>query len=236
MRYCNCCKVAVMGKRKFCPLCENELTDQAAGIPEDSVTVRVASMNGDSERYPLIPSVYRAHNMFLRILSFISVVLIVIGFTLNRLISPDYWWSLYVAGGVVCLWLAVQLAVHKRKNISKNLLYQFTLISAVCVIWDLATGFKGWSLDFVIPILCLSMMTAMLVINRIMRLKLADYMIYAILGAGFGILPVIFLCTGLIRFRIPSMLCVASSVIFLAALFIFRGEKMVPELKRRLHW
>ena len=46
-------------------------------------------------------------------------------------------------------WLSLALAVRKRKNIPKGMLYQVALLSIICMIWDFATGWNGWSIDYV---------------------------------------------------------------------------------------
>ena len=55
------------------------------------------------------------------------------------------------------------------------------------------------------------------------------------IDAVFGIVPLVFLLTGMLAVILPSLLCVGISVISMAALFLFEGERMMTELRRRLH-
>ena len=73
------------------------------------------------------------------------------------------------------------------------------------------------------------------VIVKIKHMEISDYIIYMALFGIFGIIPIIFYLTGSLRIFYPSLICVAQSIISLAALIIFEGENVRAELKRRLH-
>ncbi len=220
MRYCDKCKVSIEGERKNCPLCQRET---------------VEAVGESREVFPTIPTVYHRYNLFFRILIFASVVAGVVSVTVNFLLPTRVWWSFFVVLGVLCMWAITSVAVKKRRNIPKNVIYQVILISLLGVLWDFITGWYGWSLDFVIPITCTAAMIAMAVIARVMKLRFEDYIIYILLDAVFGIVPTVFLVTGLLRVTLPSVICVAASLISLAAVFLFEGERIRTELKRRLH-
>jgi hypothetical protein len=191
--------------------------------------------NLDDEVFPHIPTLYEQHYMFFRILTFLSIVVVVVTVTINIMFHNHGWWSLFVVAGIICLWAALFIAFRKRKNIPKNILYQVVMISIISTFWDYFTGWMGWSVDFVIPITCLSAMLAMVFISKIMHSDVEDFMIYTIIGGLFGIMPILFLAIGMLNVRYPSLICVAASIIFLSAIFIFQGNKMMAELKKRLH-
>jgi hypothetical protein len=201
-------------------------------LRKDDLTEQEAE---ESEIFPYIPTLYKQHYMFFKILTFLSVVLVVIVVTLNVLFHKQGWWSIFVVAGVICLWAVMFITFRKRKNVPKNILYQVVIISIISVLWDYFTGWRGWSVDFVIPIVCLSVMLAMVFISKIMNSDAQDFMIYTVIGGLFGIAPIVFLLLGILNVIVPSLICVAASIIFLSAIFIFQGNKMIMELKRRLH-
>ncbi|MBC8571159.1 DUF6320 domain-containing protein [Zongyangia hominis] len=220
MKYCDKCKLQVEGVQTHCPLCQNQLRD----LGSENVPV-----------FPAVPTLFRQNSLFFQLLIFGSIVAVVISVTVNLLIPHSGYWSLFVAAGILCFWVSFAIALHKRSNISKNILYQVVIISILAILWDLGTGWHGWSLDYVFPIVCVAAMIAMAAIARVMHLPIVDQMIYFVLDAFFGILPVIFVWTGLVGVPYPSIICAAGSVISLAALLIFEGHNMLTELKRRLH-
>ena len=220
MKRCDHCHVDVAGDRKFCPLCQNQLTESGGET---------------REAFPYIPTIYRQYNLFFRILIMISIVAGVTCVTINLLVPNSGWWSAFVVGGFVCLWLSLAIGVRKRKNIPKNMMYQVVVLSLLGVAWDLLTGWRGWSLDYLVPIVCMCAMLTFTILYRVLHLKRSDVMIYLVIDAVFGILPVVFFFTGLLHVPYPSLICAASSVISLSALLLFEGDSLAAELKRRLH-
>lgn len=220
MKYCDKCKLKIAGKRKYCPLCQNLLS----GSDEDQ-----------EEVFPHITTLYRRYTVFFRIMIFVSVAAAVISVLLNMLIPSRRAWSFFVVIGIGCMWVSLYTAINKRNNIPKNITYQVCIVAVVVMIWDYITGRNGWSIDYVIPIMCIVAMVFLAVISKIMKMEVEDYILYLIIGGIFGILPVIFIATGKLRVLYPSMICVAASIISLTALIVFYGPSMSAELKRRLH-
>jgi MFS superfamily sulfate permease-like transporter len=102
-------------------------------------------------------------------------------------------------------------------------------------LWDVFTGWHGWSVDYVIPIAFASVMTATAILARILKMPTETYMVYSVLLILYGIIPAIFVLSGLSTIIYPSLICVAGSLLSLAALLIFESRNMIEELKRRLH-
>ena len=84
------------------------------------------------------------------------------------------------------------------------------------------------------PGICLVAMLSMTIVSRVMKVCVEEYLIYSVLGCLFGIVPLIFLLTGLVNYVYLPLICVAASIIFLAAIVIYQGENIAADLKRRL--
>lgn len=222
MLYCNKCRVNVAGSRKRCPLCQGILSGTAE--PEKEV-------------FPVLPRRYSQSGLLLRAMIFLSVTAAVVCFAINAIFPVERLWSLFVAVGIAFMWMGLATALRKRHNIPKTILWEVVLLSVFSVIWDLLIGKQwiGWSVDYVIPSLCVFALLSMVVIAKILHLQMEDYLSYLMIGILFGILPIVFLLTGLVNVRYPSILCVASSVVFLTALVSFQGKNMQDELRKKLH-
>ena len=181
------------------------------------------------EIYPDIPPFYERH-MAIRIMAFISVVALVAGFVIHNIFPSEVNWPMYEVLGLISMWVSLIVVLRKRHNIPKNIMWLVLIVSVLSVIWDWRTGSKGWSLDFVIPIVSASAMIVMYVTAKIMNLSVGDYVAYFLLAALFGIIPVIFILLDLINMIYPSVICVAVSIIFLSAIIIFQGENIKAEL------
>ena len=220
MKYCEKCTVKAAVNTKRCPLCQNRLTELGGG--EGSI-------------FPPVMTVYHQFGVFFKLLILGSVAAAVICVAINLMLPQSGMWSMFVVMGVACLWIALAFALRTRHNFLKNLVYQAIVISVLSVVWDWVTGWRGWSIDYVIPIICMVAMVLLAVIVKIKHMEISDYIIYMALFGIFGIIPIIFYLTGSLRILYPSLICVAQSIISLAALIIFEGENVRAELKRRLH-
>lgn len=220
MKRCEKCGVEVTGNRLRCPLCQGTLL-QTTGETR--------------EIFPVVPTLYRQYHLLFRLLIFASVAVGVVAVAVNLLLPESGAWSVFVAGGIICVWLSLALAVRKRKNIPKGMLYQVAQLSIICMIWDFATGWNGWSIDYVLPILCVAAMAALAVLSRVFNWETENQMIYFCIDAIFGIVPSILFFAGCLRVPYPSVISMAVSLLSLAAVAVFRGDSIWAELKRRLH-
>lgn len=220
MKSCVKCNVSISGSFEKCPLCQNTL---------------ISNGQVESDIFPFIPIVKYEHNMLYRILQLSSVFIAIVSLSINWKIPYNGFWSLFVIAGIACLWLGISIAVRKRHNIMKNMIYQVTIISILSLLWDIFTGWHGWSIDFVIPIVFASAMLSIPILGRILKIKTEDYLVYLILLILYGIIPTIFILCDLNSIVYPSLTCIAGSLFSLAALFIFEGANIAEELKRRMH-
>ncbi|MBC2870741.1 DUF6320 domain-containing protein [Bittarella massiliensis (ex Durand et al. 2017)] len=220
MKYCEQCKVSVTGQRSRCPLCQSVLRDE--GEPYEEV-------------FPVIPTVYNRFQFFFKLLIFASAVLGIVSAVINLLLPQSGVWSLFVLGGIGCLWVFLFIAVRKRNNIPKNILWQVAVTILFCLLWDLFTGWHGWSVDYVVPSICVAAMAALAVTAKVFRLVVGDFLFYLLISVLFGILPVISILLGWVQVLYPSLICVGCSLVSLAAVLIFQGENMKREWRRRMH-
>lgn len=219
MLYCNKCKIHLAGMYKQCPLCQADLT----GTPESVGT-----------ELPEIPQAAKPYLLLLRLIALGTVIAAAICVAVNLSIGGDGW-SAFVIAGIASLWLIFGISVKKKGNLSKSILWQVFVVSLLALAWDLWTGFHGWSIDYVLPILFTCSLIAMSVTAKIMRLQAEDYILYLVLDSMCGLLPLAFILSGALRVVYPSAVCVAASIIFMAALFLFEGRALRDELTRRLH-
>ena len=159
----------------------------------------------------------------------------VISLAVNYLLPTQIWWSLFVVFGIACVWISLSLAIKKRRNLPKNILWQVFLAAVLSLLWDLATGWHRWSLDYFLPILFTLAIVSMWVTARILNLRAGDYLVYLCIDILFAILPAVCIFAGALRVLLPSIICVVGSILSLAALLIFEGENMRRELRRKLH-
>lgn len=220
MMCCDKCKMEVIGDLTFCPLCQNEL--RAEGHVEENIYPRQMQQR------------FNNHTV-LKAFGFISLIISIVCVFFNVVIPAQSWWSLIV---ILCLgfvWMSLGAAIRKHRNIIKYLMYQTLIISIFLVALDYATGRHGWAMTIVVPTILTVAMLLMYVVSKMLHLQVGDYMIYLLLDALFGIIPLLFLLMGQVFSNIPSFICLLTSIISVLGLIIFEGKNMMSELKRRLH-
>lgn len=172
----------------------------------------------------------------LQIFTFCCIAAIVISMMTDIIISPGVHWSVFVAAGCATMWLTMAVGYVKRFNLLKNAAWQLLIMSGICVLWDLGTGWRGWSVNIGIPDICLLIQVVMLIISRIRSLSPREYMIYYVMAAVYSmILPLILLVTGVIHYRTPSVICIGCSFLLLIGLILFKRKEYKEEMHKKFH-
>lgn len=220
MKYCSKCNVSVTGEGVKCPLCQHALSDDGIESPEV---------------FPRIETITHTHGLLLRCLLFGLISVSIIAIMLDLMFPDKKFWAGFVVAGAACVWISVRTAIISRGNIMKKLLNLSILVSLLAVIWDFATGWHRWSIDYVLPCTFLTVMLAITVISRITKMPTEQYLIYLIFLLLFGLIPAVFLIAGWNHVALPSFLCITCSLLLFSAHLVFDWPKMEGELRRRLH-
>ncbi|WP_341854651.1 DUF6320 domain-containing protein [Brachybacterium sp. GPGPB12] len=220
MRRCPDCAVGVEGEWTRRPLCATTLEGTAAPSP-----------------YPAVPLRFRRRRVP-RVLTLTSLAVIALSFLAQSLFRPEEQGlgaprSVWL--GVVATWLVVLVAVGKRRNLAKFIVYLVALAGGVCVYWDYLTGWDAWSLTFVVPILCAASLIGLVITVRAVRMQVGDYIVYLGLTVPLGLTPIVFLALGWVGTVIPSAICGGLSVLSIVSLLTVRGGAVRHELATRLH-
>ena len=169
----------------------------------------------------------------MQIFTFLCISAIVISWVVNLMLPKGFLWAGFASGGVLCAWLFVMVGYKKRRNLLKNGMWQLLLLSAAGLLWDLMTGWRGWSVDFLIPLASLVILAAMTVVAKVCRLEENEYLFYLVQIGVFGCIPGILLAVGAVQIRYPSLICSGVSILLLAGLSVFRGRSLLREIKKK---
>lgn len=171
-----------------------------------------------------------------RIFSFCCIAAAVAAAAANRLAAPDRFWGLFVAGGILSMWLALAVGYFKRYNLLKNAAWQLLIVTIGCIVWDYFTGWHHWSVNYVLPGVSVIILLSMLIISKIQALEAREYMIYQVMAAGYGlILPLIFVMAGVVSVEYPSVICAGVCFLYLIGLAFFRHREFKEEMHKKFH-
>ena len=203
-----------------CPLCKHVLESG----DEPSV-----------DAYPNAIGVNRRFRLLENILLFLSIVAACLMVAINHITDPEVAWSL-----VACLVLVYANAVLRMAILGKSG-YMFKTLSLVILAVlmllgiDYLTGYRGWSLDYVLPLGVLLIDLALFVLTLVNRRNWQSYMMAQILAILLSMIPVGLRLGGIIRFPYLVWIAFAASVFLFLGTLIIGDRRARTELKRRFH-
>jgi hypothetical protein len=216
MQSCDHCNITLKGNYKVCPLC--------GGI------VQAEEKKNEEEVFPFTPTIYQEFNIFIRIMILLSLSAVIISFAVNVIFTRESRWSFLVAASILCMWISMFFIIRKKNNIPKTIVWQVGVIGILSVLWDFSMGWRGWSIDYDIPSVCVGAMIVMAIAAKILKIGVRDLIVYLFVDAVFGLIPILFVLFGGLNILFPSVICVAASAISLAALILFEGDSIIAEV------
>lgn len=220
---CSNCGCAIRGFKAKCPLDNEPLqlsTDARSDEARDVFPAAGQKMN---------------HLLLTRLFAFISFAAMVISVMIDYTLELPLNLPLMTLLGIISTWASVGAVVARRRQISKIVSWQVTILTLLMLAWDWIFGWQGWSLNFAIPIIMLAAQTTLYILARALHLESGDYLIYLLLCALLGLVPLLFLIFGWITIQLPSVICVGVSLLMIVGALIFQGGVIKHELTKRLH-
>lgn len=220
MRRCEDCGVQVAGTRGRCPLC---------GEPLEKVP------GEEREIYPKVPLLRKKYKKLLFPLFLFSIACCVAAGIVNLVFPQTGFWSLIVLCGVLYLWSCLRTAVTKRGNLPKQLFLQTLFLSALLLLLDLLTGWRGWSAGHGVPLLSTASMMALAVYYWGFRWEDHHIVQYVALDLLYSVVSAVLFFTGCAGVLWPSLLCMCMGVGSFLAVVLFRRKVILGQLHRGAH-
>lgn len=233
MKRCNECQIDVETSRVTCPLCQAVLVNS-----ENQLDV-VQDYKNYEEVQP------RSH--FVRKL-FIFLSIIAIGTcTLVNILTyrnaPSLW-SLVVVASIAYLWVLIKNTIMSRRNMAFRLLLQAVMLGILMYFIQLLTPQTQWMIPYVLPFIMISTGFAITFIIFIKTMRYKDYMLYLIIVALIGFIPLILSLVNSTKWlfmvndqiiRWPSIACAGYAVVTIIGMFLFGDRATKDEFKKRFH-
>ncbi len=221
MQNCRNCRITLRTHHENCPLCHGVLTGE---------------FDENDRLFPIVPPKKPSpEKQFMQWVSFGALAISIVCVIINYMMGDGFWWSAFAVGAIFCAWLVLAVAVSKRRHLLKSVIWQLVIVDALALLWDLGTGWYGWSIDFVLPLGIMSALAAVLVIAGVQKMTSPEYMTYVQIVCTSGVVPLILLLTHCVSIPLPSTLCVGACVLVFAAMIIFRSSAFFTEIKKKFH-
>lgn len=218
MSKCLKCGVDVNSVVFRCPLCNSELKD----------------WHKDESIYPSKVNVL-SHALVKKFLLLIVVLCSVAVLALNYFLTPDIRWSLFVVIQIIIIG-----AIISKIMIGKNKVLKFIFISSfvmcgISIFWDMYVGFNGWSLDYVLPSLCIIYSIFALILRIVNYLAFRENNSYIYFNVMLGFVPCVLMAFGYINFSLLAYLSGVFAFIDLLILLIFDWSDIKNFITKKLH-
>ena len=229
MQRCTSCGLNITGHRRACPLCGCRLTDLGqtwnSDIKEETYEI-----------FPTVPVKF-TYDLIFKITTFVGILAIIVINIINYVFIPHLAIYVPLSLGVVCAWTIINVGFIQRKNIPKNIMYEAVIILLLCIIWDKANVWRGWSIAYVLPTVSASLCVFYFVMGIADRRRLTTYAGYfAVSLIGIVITAVLMYLDffhGVSQYFAAISFGIGLSL--LIAQIVFRGKSFFSELHRWLH-
>ena len=222
MSRCNKCGIEILDNACECPLCHSVPDGNDGGL-------RSADM------YPDVSVSVRKFRFIERLVLLVSVVAMM-GLVLANIIGrPFVAWTVIIGLILIYINTVLRMTVTGRVGYqSKTLWLTFTAVVILIGI-DALTGYRGWSLDFVLPAAVLFLDLAVFILMLVNLRNWQSYIPMQILQIVLSVVMLVLSIAGVISYPVLVYIALAVSVLLFAGTVIMGGGRAARELYRRFH-
>jgi len=228
MKKCNRCNLSVKDTGNLCPLCGELLFNENKNKDEEC---EYQSM------YPTIEFNLGAFHLLRKIFTFIALLTALTMFIINYAtydVAPLLW-SLISVAAIVYAMITVYYSILNNSNLASKILVQTIGASILCVIIDNVIGYKGWSVNFIIPALILISNFVVIILMIVNPMKRQTYFMYQLTITIFSVLSFALCFTKIITRDEVAIAAGIICVLSLIGSILFGDKGFKNELIRRFH-
>ena len=219
MAKCRNCNIEILDVSQFCPLCRTVLE------ADDSL----------ENMYPNERVMIRKFHLLSRIYLFSIIVIEAVLVLINIAMDSEIWWCIITALGLLYSYLVLRYAVigksgHRSKAFVLILL---GVLSAISI--DFVLGYRGWSVDFMLPTGILIMDVALILFILINRRCWHSYIMWLFAMEIISVIPVVLFMNNLENHWYLAFMPLIFTTAILVGVFVIGGRRSMEEVKRRFH-
>ena len=185
--------------------------------------------------YPNAIAVTKRFRFLENLFLFLSILIECLLVSINYNADPQVPWS--IVAGLVFIYanIVFRLAIVGKSGYMFKTISLIILAVAMMLGIDYVTGYRGWSLDFVVPSAILVVDLVIFLLILINRRNWQSYMMTEILTILLSLIPVILRLMGMIHFKYLVWIAFGTSLFLFLGTLILGDQRARTELKRRFH-
>ncbi len=216
MVYCKKCDVKIDSPGEICPLCHGKIEASKEATYPKTMT--------------------KSTWVFIKRLLFANIVFVsALVLLLNRTLTPNTKWSPFVIAGLISMYVIFMGIMKGRKRVLSMMFYMCFLVIIITIGWDNLIGFKGWSLNYVMPSLAISYGVFLLVLRFIFHFSIDSNSIYIYLHVLLEFVPLVLYYKNVITFKPLAVVSAAFGLLNLVILLVFDFSHFKKDVAMRLH-
>ena len=220
MSKCRNCQIEILDNAEHCPLCHSAL--EISAVPESM--------------YPNVRIHTRKLALASRIYFFCALVLEFILVTVNIVLEHQLWWSIITWLILLYVYMLLRYAVQGTGGYQQKT-FVLVLLSILCAVAiDFITGYRGWSVDYVLPSGILYIDIATIVVMAVNHRNWQSYIMVQLFMILCSLIPAALYILGLENNICFAFLPLIFSVFLFLGTIIIGGRRAKLELKRRFHF
>ena len=141
----------------------------------------------------------------LRVLLFTFITLIGLNIVLNLIFQFNSIWVPYAIIILFYVYLIIRASIISYRDIGTIIVLNVYMLSFIGFILDMLLGYRGWSISYLLPILILIGDISLVIFMIVKPYSFKNYFIYILTVAFFGIIQLLFLTIGIIKYRTISL-------------------------------
>ena len=185
--------------------------------------------------YPLTKrKTYRARNaLWIYVIAAIAAFLII--FNVNIRMHHEMWWTFLIGLIMIYGYITLFFSLKKQIGHQPKMMMQSLLAVLLVLFIDYATGFHGWSLNYVYPGLLALIDLLIVILMLVNKRNWQSYIIMQLWVVILAVGPFILYLFGLVdHLQIPWIILASVILVFFATLLI-GGSRARGEMARRFH-
>lgn len=219
MSKCLQCKVEILDDTNRCPLC-NSVLEQ---------TVEMENM------YPDVRVKSRKLTVISRVYLFGAILLETLLLCVNAAMPGTAWWSLIAGLALLYGYMLLRYAILGTAGYASKIIVLTLIAVLMAVAADFAIGYRGWSVNYVLPAGILFLDAGILILMFVNRRNWQSYILMQIGTLLAGAVALALSAAGIVtRPGLATVAFAVSAFLFLGTMII-GGRRARTELKRRFH-
>lgn len=227
MKRCRKCQLDILDESTTCPLCH--------GVLKDEVKDEGEAVKNKANGYPEVVLTTDGYHILNRIMLFVSIIIVSLSVIANYALYNGMLWSVLSVGIVLYSFTIVRHAIIHGIHLSSKIMVQAVSSAIIVVLVDLVIGYRGWSINYIVPQIAIAANIGIFVLLIISKLDWKRFVLQLIGMGILGLIPLLLWGIGLVEHPLMSLIAAGISVLIVLFTVIFGDKSVKNEMIRRFH-